>query len=154
MTTATQPISDQIKNLPNLTMYQLWDLWDEHFDRRPGHHQRTYLESRLTYKLQEIAYGGLPQHVRTKLEKIGETGTVPNQKRRAENELAPGTTLLREFNGITHRVTVMDDGKFLFNNTVFKSLSKVAHAITGTVYSGPVFFGLKPTCRERKAVQG
>ena len=153
MTTPTLSINEQLTQLPNLTMYQLWDQWDQLFDRRPGHHQRTYLESRITYKLQEREYGGLPGHVRRKLEEIGRTGEVPNHKRRAENELAPGTALLREFNGITHRVIVMDDGKFQFNDTVFNSLSKVAREITGTIYSGPVFFGLKPTSRDRKAAR-
>jgi hypothetical protein len=153
MTTQANTTITQIAQLPNLPMDKLWALWDELFDRRPGHHQRTYLESRIAYKLQERAFGGLPGHVRSKLEKIGETGAVPNHKRRAESELAPGTTLVREYNGITHRVKVMEDGRFDLNGHPFKSLSKVAHAITGTIYSGPVFFGLKPSSRERKAAR-
>ena len=153
MTTQANTTITQIAQLPNLPMENLWALWDELFDRRPGHHQRTYLESRIAYKLQERAFGGLPGHVRSKLEKIGETGEVPNHKRRAESELAPGTTLVREYNGITHRVKVMEDGRFALNGHPFKSLSKVARAITGTIYSGPVFFGLKPSSRDRKAAR-
>ena len=153
MTTHANTIITQIAQLPKLSMEALWALWDELHDRRPGHHQRTYLESRIAYKLQERAFGELPSHVRRKLELIGETGEVPNHRRRAESELAPGTTLVREFNGITHRVTVMNDGRFEFDGRPFKSLSKVAREITGTVYSGPVFFGLKPTSRERKAAR-
>ena len=153
MTTQANTTITQIAQLPNLPMENLWALWDELFDRRPGHHQRTYLESRIAYKLQERAFGGLPAHVRSKLEKIGETGEVPNHKRRAESELAPGTTLVREYNGITHRVKVMEDGRFDLNGRPFKSLSKVAREITGTIYSGPVFFGLKPSSRERKAAR-
>ena len=152
MTQANTTIA-QIAQLPNLPMDNLWALWDELFDRRPGHHQRTYLESRIAYKLQERAFGGLPGHVRTKLEKIGETGEVPNHKRRAENELAPGTTLVREYNGITYRVRVLEDSRFDLDGRPFKSLSAVARAITGSVYSGPVFFGLKPSSRDRKAAQ-
>ena len=151
MTTQAGLSTVQIAQLPDLTMENLWALWDELFDRRPGHHHRTYLESRITYRLQERAFGGLPGHVRRKLEEIGRTGEVPNHKRRAESELSPGTTLIREFDGITYRVKVMDDGRFDLNGIPFKSLSKVAREITGTVYSGPVFFGLKPTNRERKA---
>ena len=80
-------------------------------------------------------------------------GHVPDHKRRVTTELAPGTTLGREYNGITYRVMVMDDGRFELNGHPFKSLSKVAREITGTVYSGPVFFGLKPSSRDRKAAQ-
>ena len=153
MTTQASTTIAQIAQLTNLSMESIWALWDELFDRRPGHHHRTYLESRIAYKLQERAFGGLPGHVRTKLEKIGETGEMPNHKRRAESELSPGTTLVREYDGITYRVKVMDDGRFDLNGRPFKSLSRVAREITGTVYSGPVFFGLKPSSRERKVAQ-
>ncbi len=151
MTTHASTAIAKIAQLPNLSMEGLWALWDQLFDRRPGHHQRTYLESRIAYKLQEREFGSLPTHVRRKLELIGETGEIPNHKRRAESELAPGTTLVREYNGITYRVRVLDDGRFDLDGRPFKSLSAVARAITGTQYSGPVFFGLKPTSRERKA---
>lgn len=150
MTTQATSIAAQIAQLPNLPMENLWELWDEFFDRRPGHHQRIYIESRIAYKLQERALGGLPAVLRRRLEKIGETGEIPNQKRRSENQLAPGTVLIREFNGLTYRVTVLDDGRFEWEGRAYKSLSAVARAITGTSYSGPVFFGLKPSSRERK----
>lgn len=142
--------SAQIAQLPLLSMERLWELWDEFFERRPGNHHRTYLEHRLAYKLQEQAFGGISDALRRRLEKIGETGVVPNQKRRAEAQLAPGTVLVREYDGINHRVNVLDDGRFEFEGRPYRSLSAVATAITGSTYSGPVFFGLKPTHRERQ----
>lgn len=153
MTTHAHTPIAQIAQLPQLSMEDIWALWDELFERRPGHHHRTYLESRIAYKLQERAFGALPSHVRRKLELIGETGEIPNHKRRAESELAPGTTLVREYNGITYRVRVLEDGRFDLDGHPFKSLSAVSRAITGTAYSGPVFFGLKPSSRERKAAR-
>ena len=153
MTTHANSVAIQIAQLPDLPMENLWALWDEFFDRRPGHHHRTYLESRIAYKLQERAFGGLPAALRRRLEKIGETGEIPNQKRRAENQVAPGTVMVREFNGIDHRVTVLDDGRFEYEGRPYKSLTAVARAITGTSYSGPVFFGLKPSHRERQKGQ-
>lgn len=143
----------QMAQLPHLAMPQLWALWDDLFDKRPGHHHRTYLESRIAYKLQERAFGDLPAHVRRRLELIGKTGEVPNHRRRADVGLVPGTTLVREFNGITYRVQVLEDGRFQLEGRPYKSLSAVARAITGSVYSGPVFFGLKPSSRERKAAR-
>ncbi len=153
MTTPATSIAAQIARLPNLPMEKLWALWDEFFERRPGHHQRTHVESRIAYKLQERAYGGLSAALRRRLEKIGETGEMPNQKRRSENQVAPGTVLVREFNGIDHRVMVLDDGRFEYQGQPYKSLSGVARAITGTNHSGPVFFGLKPTHRQRQRGQ-
>lgn len=150
MTTQANGIVAQIAQLPLLPMENIWALWDEFFDRRPGHHHRTYLESRIAYKLQERAFGGLPGALRRKLEKIGETGEVPNHKRRNETQVAPGTVMVREYNGITYRVSVLDDGRFELDGRPYKSLSGVARAITGSSYSGPVFFGLKPSHRDRQ----
>lgn len=151
----TQPITTaaQIAQLPHLPMEKLWVLWDDLFARRPGHHQRTYLESRIAYRLQERAFGGLNKHVKVKLEKIGATGEIPNHKRCAETELTPGTTLVREYDGVTYRVKVMDDGRFDLDGRPFRSLSKLAREITGSPRSGPVFFGLKPASRDRKAAR-
>jgi hypothetical protein len=143
--TTTTPIAAQLAQLPTLPMENLWALWDDFFDRRPGNHHRTYLENRIAYKLQERAFGGLSGALRRKLEKIGETGEVPNQKRRSENQLAVGTTLVREYNGIEHRVVIKEDGRFEYQGRPYKSLSGIAKAITGTQWSGPVFFGIKPS---------
>ena len=151
MTTQAITTIAQIAQLPHLPMDKLWAMWDDLFDRRPGHHQRTYLESRIAYRLQERAFGGLSSHLRRRLEQIGQTGVVPGHKRRDDTELVPGTTLVREYNGLTYRVKVLDDARFDLDGRAFKSLSAVARAITGTSYSGPVFFGLKPTSRARKA---
>ena len=55
----TATISARIAQLPLLPMDSLWALWDEHFDERPAHHHRVWLETRLAYKIQERAFGGL-----------------------------------------------------------------------------------------------
>ena len=56
--------------------------------------------------------------------------------------LSPGTRLLREWQGQTHHVTVVESG-FEYEGKVWRSLSGIARSITGTPWSGPVFFGLK-----------
>jgi hypothetical protein len=149
----TITLAAQLAQLPQLPMAELWALWDECFERRPGHHQRTYLESRLAYQLQARACGGLAPALRRRLEKIGETGVVPNQRRRAAYALVPGTTLLRDYNGLTHRVTVLPDGRFEFAGQPYQSLSAIARAITGCQWSGPAFFGLKPPATARRGAR-
>ena len=57
-------------------------------------------------------------------------------------ELRPGTVLGREWNGQMHRVAVLTEG-FAWNGKTYRSLTKVALAITGTRWSGPKFFGLR-----------
>src|SRR6201989_2312198 len=58
-------------------------------------------------------------------------------------ELKPGTRLIREWQGRTYDVLVLDDG-FSWQGTSYRSLSAIARKITGTAWSGPLFFGLKP----------
>ena len=59
----------------------------------------------------------------------------------AASTLSPGTRLLREWQGRTHHVAVVPGG-FEYDGRVWKSLSAIARHITGTRWSGPVFFGL------------
>jgi hypothetical protein len=56
--------------------------------------------------------------------------------------LRPGTILLREWQGVTHRVTVVEGGA-IYRGEKYRSLSEVARLITGARWSGPRFFGLK-----------
>lgn len=60
----------------------------------------------------------------------------------AATALSPGTRLLREWQGRTHHVTVLTSG-FEYDGRSFRSLTAIARAITGTAWSGPLFFGLR-----------
>ena len=59
-----------------------------------------------------------------------------------KRSLKPGTILAREHGGALHRVMVLDEG-FAWNGSTYGSLSEAAHAITGTKWNGPRFFGLR-----------
>ncbi len=117
-----------------------------------------YLRKRLGYRVQELAYGGLPASA---LEKIAELGDgVPERWRMRQAEKAGlieappqpteprdprippvGTVLRRVHNGNTHEVLVCAEG-FEHAGTRFKTLSAVARHITGTPWNGFLFFGL------------
>lgn len=146
----TATISARIAQLPLLPMETLWALWDEYFDQRPNHHHRTWLESRLAYKLQERAYGGLKVSVRRKLESIGEAGVLPKNLQRDADRLLPGTILTRTYDDVDHHVLVRSVRDFEYRGQRFTSLSAIARVITGSPWSGPVFFGLKS--RNKKEV--
>ena len=62
--------------------------------------------------------------------------------KRFRPQLKPGTRLIREWQGRTYEVVVLDDG-LSWQGTHFRSLSAIARKITGTAWSGPLFFGLK-----------
>jgi hypothetical protein len=112
-------------------MDSLWALWDEHFDERPNHHHRTWLETRLAYKIQERAFGGLKGSVRRKLEEIGETGILPPRLRREADRLLPGTILTRVYDDVEHQVLVRGMRDFEYRGQRFTSLTAVAKVITG-----------------------
>lgn len=67
---------------------------------------------------------------------------IPNRVQSKKLKLKPGTILTKTYNGKDYEVVVLDRG-FLWNNTIFKSISAVAKAITGTHWNGKLFFGLK-----------
>ena len=124
---------------------KLKEQWRQLFESEPPAFNRRYLESRLAYRIQELAYGGLKPETVRRLEKLGEEldgGRVEVRKRPANDRPISGTRLIREYQGVEHCVTVRDDD-FEYQGRPYKSLSAIARAITGTPWSGPVFFGLK-----------
>ena len=119
--------------------------WQQLFDTPPPRYNRRFLESRLAYRLQELAYGGLKPATVARLEALGEQldgGNIAVRRRRADDRPIAGTKLIREYQGVLHHVTVLQDG-YEWQGRPYKSLSAIARAITGTRWNGLVFFGLK-----------
>lgn len=135
-------VAARVAHLPHLTMEQLWATWDEYFGERPNHHQRTWLESRLAYRMQEHAFGGLKPTVRAQFEEIGASGLLPRDMRRDGNRLLPGAVLVRTFDDVDHRVLVHGPNDFEYEGRRYTSLTAIARHISGTHWSGPAFFGL------------
>lgn len=124
---------------------ELKQQWRELFGREPPVFNRPYLVSRLAYRIQELAYGGVRPETRTRLEALGEQldgGNVVLRRIRTDNRPMAGTRLLREWQGVEHVITVLPDG-FEWEGRPYKSLSAIARAITGTRWNGWTFFGLK-----------
>jgi hypothetical protein len=139
-------VAAQVANLPALPMAALWVLWDRYFPRRPDKVNRTYLESRVAYKLQEAVYGGLAAKPRQRLIQIGQQQSkIPQRKVREVLHFVPGTVMVREYAGEEHRVTVTAEGRFAYAGQSYKSLSAVARQITGTPWNGLVFFNVRKT---------
>jgi hypothetical protein len=72
-------------------------------------------------------------------------GGLATSRRKAVADLSSnsptGTRLVREWNGKTHHVDVVQSG-FVWNGGRYGSLSAIAREITGARWSGPRFFGL------------
>jgi hypothetical protein len=108
------------------------------------HFSRELLVRAVAYRRQEVALGGLRPEPQRQLRQIAqEFKDIGAATIRARPELKPGSRLLREWQGRTYDVLVLDDG-FSWQGTRYRSLSAIARQITGTAWSGPLFFGLKP----------
>lgn len=146
--TGVGTVSAQIAALPALPMAELWTLWDQHFPRRPKHINRSFLESRLAYRIQEMAYGAVPVGIRRHLVEAGAAHSKIKHRVQAsdagrQQHLMPGTVLIREWDEREHRVVVTPDGQCEYAGRTFRSLSAVARHITGVQWNGPRFFGLR-----------
>ena len=142
---AAESIPARLAALKTAPTPDLKQQWRDLFDSEPPQFNRRYLESRLAYRIQELAYGGLRPETVKRLEELGEeveADAAPGRKRRKEGLPITGTQLLREWQGVEQIVTVTADG-FEWQGRPYKSLSAIARAITGTRWNGWVFFGLK-----------
>ena len=141
----TDSIAAQVAALPKKPTPELKQMWRELFDREPPGFSRNYLISRLAYRIQELAYGGLRPETLRRLEILGEQYDGDNvTTRRIRHDARPvaGTRLVREYRGVEHMVTVLDAG-YEWQGRPYRSLSAIARAITGTRWNGLVFFGIK-----------
>jgi hypothetical protein len=141
----TDPVLAQLAALKGATANVLKDKWRALFDTDPPPYNRRFLESRLAYRLQELAHGGLSADVHRRLKAAA--GDLPAKgskvgKRPAGNRPITGTRLIRDWKGVEHQVTVRD-ADFEYQGRPYRSLSAVARTITGTRWNGLVFFGLK-----------
>jgi hypothetical protein len=138
--------------LPAMNMDELRQQWRDLYGSEPPRNNRQFIESRLAYRIQELAHGGLKPETRRRLAALAEELEAEAQAGRGkgrgssspEQNLLVGTRLLREWQGIEHTVTVLDSG-FEWEGRPYTSLSSVARAITGTRWNGPLFFGLRST---------
>ncbi len=135
----------RLASLQTATAAELKEQWRTLFGKEPPPFNRAYLVSRLSYRVQELAYGGLKPETRARLEALGEQldgGNVVLRRIRADSRPLPGTRLLREHDGVQHVVTVRADD-FEYEGRPYRSLSAIARHITGTRWNGWTFFGLK-----------
>ena len=143
--TTHDPIPTRLAALKTTPTPDLKAQWRELFDSEPPPFNRRYLESRLAYRIQELAYGGLKPETVKRLEALGEQldgGDCKKSRIRADLKPITGTRLIREWQGVEHVVAVTADG-FEWQGRPYKSISAIARAITGTRWNGWVFFGLK-----------
>src|SRR6266446_806876 len=135
---------EALSRLPNLDIRELRDEWRRLYKSGASPHlSRELLIRAVAYRMQEVALGGLRPEPQRQLRQIAqELKQTGETAKRFRPQVKPGTRLMREWQGRTYEVVVLDDG-FSWLGTRCNSLSAIARKITGTAWSGPLFFGLK-----------
>jgi hypothetical protein len=126
-----------------MTRDSLGLLWQERFNRPvPVGVRKELLIRMLAYRIQELAFGGLSGQARRRLDQLISGTDARHQESGQAIKAQIGTQLIREWRGKTYTVVVQESG-FQFDGCSYRSLSQIARHITGTQWSGPLFFGLK-----------
>lgn len=121
----------ELTELMSLNRSQLISCWQETFGvAAPKQCGQELMRQALGWEIQARVHGGHTAASRKQL------------RQRPTTKLSTGSKLIRVWQGETHQVDIRPEG-FLYKGQTWKSLSAIAKEITGTHWSGPVFFGLK-----------
>jgi hypothetical protein len=146
--------ANNINALNDLDGDALRALWMTHFSCAPPlRARRSLLIDCLAYRIQEQAFGGLALSTRSHLRKLA-TDISEGKKPVVlfQPSIKPGTRLIRSWGGQTHEVHVLPDG-FTYRDIRYANLSEIARKITGSRWSGPLFFGLRQKAKASSEVQ-
>lgn len=129
--------------LKKMTGAQLREKWRKIMESEPATLNRSYLETRLAHRIQVLAYGELKPETKRRLEQLRQSVAIGAPIKAHDKGRPPaGAVLVREHQGVEYRVKVLADG-FEYDGKKWKSLTAIAFKITGTHWSGPMFFGLR-----------
>jgi hypothetical protein len=141
-------LEDDLRTVSTARLSELREIWSLRLGQDPPPlRSREIFRRMLAYRLQAAVHGDLSPEARRKLVAIEARRTSPRTKAKpAPIRLGAGAVLIREWKGVRHEVRVTPDG-FSHEEVVYKSLSEVARAISGTRWNGPLFFGLRDKTR-------
>jgi hypothetical protein len=136
---------EKTDNLIALSLSELRQIWQELWGEAAHRFiSRPMLEKSIRFKQAELRGEGMPSEQKIRLNQL-----IKQYKRSAvsfdqnDNDLKPGTRLIKIIRDKKYIVTVKNDGLFDYDGKIYSSLSQVAFAITGTRWNGWAFFGLK-----------
>lgn len=152
MTENGKTIAEEIAELRAMPVVDLVERYEELHGKPPRSKNREWLWKRCAWKLQERRFGGLSTVAKQRLEELiagldlpqldGRRARVAVAEPRRPGETTPGTTLTRVWRGQEVRATAVEGGRWEHEGVVYRSLSGLAKAVTGSHLSGRAFFGL------------
>jgi len=150
-------ILSQIMELKTKPLAELKAKYKELFpEDNTSSNNKMFLWRKIAYRIQELAFGGLPKEAQDRIQELIQKYDPINNKSLRPNpannlfkeNLArdrrlpiPGTIITKKYKGVTIEVKVLDKG-FEYKNKIYRSLSAVAKEITGDHWNGYLFFNL------------
>jgi len=150
-------IHARIDTLRKLSVRELQEEWRRVMGEEPRSRNRVWMWRRLAWAIQCEQFGGLSDRAKQRLEELTPLALkwLPIGKRSLVRTMSPtplpkrdprlpkpGTVLTRPYKGTTIAVAVLEDG-FEYDGRKYTSLTAIAAAVTGSHWSGMLFFGLK-----------
>lgn len=156
-------VKSEIARLADMTVGQMKQKYAELFGEQTRSSNRQWLFRRIAWRIQSLAEGDLSNRARARARELaqdvdlrvrpprefssGRESNAPVVTRRIdvnwdERLPMPGAVLKRMYKGKQFIVNVLEKG-FEYDGQVYRSLSAVAHEITGSHWNGYLFFGLK-----------
>ena len=165
----TMNIAKEVAALGRMTVSELRSKHIDAFGEPTRTGNRDYLVKRIAWRLQANAHGDLSEQARRRADELANDAdlrtTVPKQatgcrleaagktivrrmptsslNTQASNLPLAGACLRRPYKGREIVVHVRPRG-FEYEGVIYRSLSGVAKAVTGTHWNGYHFFGLRP----------
>jgi hypothetical protein len=151
-----QATAKQIEALRDMTVAELREVYQQAFGEATRSRHKDFLRKRIAWRLQANEYGGLSERALRRAEELAnesdlrlvapKTGVgrtvVGSFKPTHDRRLPmPGAVITRDYRGRTVSVTVLDEG-FAYEGAVYRSLTAVAKAMTGSHWNGYLFFGI------------
>ena len=152
-----------IDALSRMTPAQLRRKYQEVFGEPTRSGNRDFLFKRVAWRVQSLAEGTLSERARIRAAELAagtdlrltapraprstagaHARTVAGAVRQTAHDRlpVPGTVLTRAYRGRTVEAKVLPNGGFEHGGQVYRSLSAVAKAVTGSHWNGHLFFGL------------
>ena len=152
-------ILGQILALKEMSVPELQARYSELFDgKKAASNNKTHLWQRVAYRIQELAYGSLPEEARDKAKELSqEYDPINNKALRPDNDVSnstnkrcisrdrrlpmPGTLITKNYKGVEIRVKILETG-FEYNGKVYRTLTAIAKEVTGSHWNGFLFFNM------------
>lgn len=154
-----ESILARILALKTASLPELQKEYEAVFDgKKASSNNKTYLWQRIAYRIQELAYGSLPEEALNKAKELAkEYDPINNKALRPNNYISncvnrhriprdrrlpvPGTIIVKAYKGTNISVKILDKG-FEYNSKVYRTLTAIAKEITGSHWNGFGFFNL------------